>query len=180
MKYFGKVILLIFSLVVFAALTVCCTKSAEQRQIEADRILAADTFRSLLKIESAIEVGVNYQKYGELLIDAKTYVNEANLRLTDANIKNIFNNVVEEFSDALKIWKYKIENSSYSFSERLDISDEPWDTIIPKYLIPTKKGYGDSTYADANSAMQAIWAKATLDLFAGWPSIQALEGKKPK
>jgi hypothetical protein len=167
-------------LVVIAALAVCCAKSVEQRQIEADRILAADTFRSLLKIESATEVGVNYQKYGELLIDAKTYVNEANLRLTDAVIKKVFNNVVEEFSDALKIWKHKIDNASYSSSERLDISEEPWDTVIPKYSIPTKKGYGDSTYADADTGMQKVWAKATVDLLAAWPSIRALEGKKPK
>jgi hypothetical protein len=179
MKFFGKVILLTLSLVVFAALTVCCAKSAEQQQKEANRILAADTFRSLLKIESAIEVGVNYQKYGELLIDAKTYVNEANLRLTDANIKKTFNNVIEEFSDALKIWKHKIDNSSYSFGSKLYSYSEPGKTIILKYSIPTEKD-SIGSYADADGAMQVIWAKATVDLLAAWPSIQALEGEKPK
>jgi SUMO ligase MMS21 Smc5/6 complex component len=133
-----------------------------------------DTFRSLLKIQSATEVGVNYQKYGELLIDAKTFVNEATLIISDGTIKKMFNTVIEEYTDAIKIWKHKIDGSS-----TLNVDEDQWNSMIKKYSIPTeKRSYG--TYADADMGMQLIWAKATTDLYSLWTLIQSPDKNKQK
>jgi len=172
MSYRKKRICFAVFITVCSVLGINCGKSVEQQKKETEKILYMDTFRSLLKIESATEVGVNYQKYGELLIDAKTFVNEANLILSDETIKKMFNTVIEEYADAIKIWKEKID-SSWS----LDVAEGQWNSIIKKYSIPTeKRSYG--TYANADLGMQLIWAKATTDLQSIWPIIQSLDSKK--
>ena len=64
------------------------------------------------KIDAAIQVGVNYQQYGMLLINAKASVNEAERVIKDKSIRDLLDQTMDCYVDAAKIWSFKISSPS--------------------------------------------------------------------
>jgi len=129
------------SLIALAAVTACCAKRHPPEAYEA--------LASLRKVQAATQVGVNYQQYGQLLIEAKDKTNAASRVLSDGLVKTEIRATMDAYADAGTLWEEKIR----SRNDYLTIIEEPGRTLIPKYSLKTD---------DMNKAIQMIWLNADL------------------
>src|SRR5207249_11501881 len=72
---------------------------------------AADAIKALARVEAAVQVGVNFQKYMELVIDAKAAVNEADRVVPSGDILTELSGAMEAYSDAGTVWNHKSNRS---------------------------------------------------------------------
>lgn len=119
---------LVLALIMVANLfTACGGLSSKQRTS------AEEAMKALRKLGAATQVGVNYQLYGSLVIDAQAQVNEALAILPDGELKKEMNAAMEAYADAGQIWGAKIRSGSGEIHSEFG----PGATIIPKYsLLP--------------------------------------------
>jgi len=161
------------SLIALAAVTACC---AERHPAEAYEALA-----SLRKVQAATHVGVNYQQYGQLLIEARDKTNAASRVLLDGSpLKAEIQAAIDAYVDAGKAWGEKFSEGGYECEKgsegrpeglphvrpvcgQLRQDKEPGSTLIPKYSLATENWYG-MELADSDKAMQTIWMNADLHL----------------
>jgi hypothetical protein len=73
------------------------------------KVIADEAINSLKKLNAATEVGVNYQNYGMLLIEAKVKVNEAQAQLPDGDLKSEIVLAMDCYKDAITAWDDKIK-----------------------------------------------------------------------
>ena len=106
-------------------LTACGGLSSKQK------VAAQDAIAALKKIEAATQVGVNYQQYGMLLIEAKDKVNNANAALPASELKRELNAAIDAYADAGQVWSAKISDRN------LKPDTEPGATLIRKYNLKT-------------------------------------------
>lgn len=142
-----------FIITTYLLLAACGGLSSKQ-QASAD-----DAMKALRKLGAATQVGVNYQQYGSLVIDAQAEVNGALAVLPDGELKKEMNAAMEAYADASQVWSKKIaERGIYQ-------DEEPGKTVIPKYSLKTEKTFpGELIKTDPDDALQAIWAAARLHL----------------
>lgn len=136
--------------VIFTQLLTACGGLSSKQKTAAGEAVAA-----LRKIHAATEVGVNYQQYGMLLVEAKSKVNDANAALPDGELKNKLNAAMEAYADAGQAWGVKV-------SDRLLKPDtEPGATLMRKYDLRTNSIRAGSSkpdlWLDPDDAMQAAW-----------------------
>lgn len=118
---------------------------------------AHEALASLRKLQAATQVGVNYQQYNGLLIDAKDKTNSADRVLPEGELKQALGRTMEAYADAGDAWSEKIKSQS------LTSESERGRTLISKYSLKTTNYYGVET-ADTDSAIQVIWFNADLHL----------------
>src|ERR1044072_8805055 len=87
--------MVISSAYLFAA---CGGLSSEQRRVSDDAI------KALRKIEAATQVGVNYQLYGQMVIEAKAQVNEVAAKLPDGELKSELISSIDAYAEAGEAW----------------------------------------------------------------------------
>src|SRR5438046_598475 len=104
MKYKSRVLL---AAVIVAQLVAACGGLSSKQKTAASEAVAA-----LRKVHAATQVGVNYQQYGMLVIEAKDKVNNANATLPDGDLKNKLNAAMEAYTDAGQAWGAKVSNLS--------------------------------------------------------------------
>src|SRR5207253_2435051 len=75
---------------------------------EKQKAAAADAIKALGRIEAAVEVGVNHQQYGQLVIDAKAVVNEAERTLPSGELLTALTETIDAYRDAGTVWSHKI------------------------------------------------------------------------
>jgi len=114
-----------------------------------------DALDSLRRVQAAVQVGVNYQQYGELLMDAKAKTNAASRALPDGPIKTELNSVIDAYLDASRVWQFKIDN------RLLDRNSEPDRSLIAKYSLPVKEY---NNVARPDEALQVIWRFADMHI----------------
>ncbi len=137
---------LIVSVLLFAQ---CNTK----RNAAVEEAIAA-----LQKVQAATQVGVNYQNYGQLVIEAKAQVNKANSLLSDSGLKTELNQAMDAYADAALAWSFKFQPEARSLAPYLFPNIEPGKTLIPKYSLPiTDK---DLNTIKVDEALQFIWVTA--------------------
>lgn len=120
------------------------------------RASSGTALAALQKVKAATEVGVNYNNYGQLLIDAKAAVNEATRILPDGELKTELNAAMDGYADAAQVWGFKIQNNGF-FYER----GEP-KPITDKYNFRDKiDSYG---FTWGETVLQIIWAATKLHL----------------
>ena len=73
-------------------LLLSCTKPPSKETTEA--------VAALQKFQAATQVGVNYQTYGQLLIEAKAKVNDAMKSLPDGELKTEISGAMDSYADA--------------------------------------------------------------------------------
>jgi hypothetical protein len=115
---------------------------------EANQALAA-----LQKVQAATQVGVTYQEYGHLVIEARDKVNAADRVLTDSTLNKEFDAATDAYTDANTAWGQKVQG--YDLYPNI----RPGSTLIPKYNLQTKYDV-----ADASRAIQIIWLEADAHL----------------
>jgi hypothetical protein len=86
---------------------------------EKQKAAAMDAIKALGRIEAATEVGVNYQQYGQLVIDAKAVVNEAERILPAGSLLTNLREAMDAYRDAGRDWDRKIRYSSLTFEESM-------------------------------------------------------------
>jgi hypothetical protein len=119
---------------------------------------AGEAVAALRKIHAATEVGVNYQQYGMLVIDAKDKVNNANAVLPDGEMKSRLNAAIDAYTDASQAWGIKVSGNNL-----LKPDTEPGVTLMRKYNLKTqslKVGSRDLLWLDADETRQAAWGAA--------------------
>ena len=140
----------------FFTLMLACL-SCQNRTTSVETKEALDALR---KIQAATQVGVNYQQYGQLVIDAKAKTNSASRLLPEGSIKKEMEAAIDAYADAGRAWSTKFGSSS---RDNLYTDTEPGKTLIPKYSLPTEAtthAYLGSNPIDIDSAIQIIWQKA--------------------
>jgi hypothetical protein len=102
---------------------------------------------ALHKMQAATQVGVNYQEYGRLLIEAKAKTNDAIRSLPDGPLRNEISATMDAYADAAHVWGVKIAGHKLFESN-----------LISKYSIPLKDT--EYRFADPDDALQYIWLNA--------------------
>lgn len=146
----GKVFIVVL---IAAALMSCGGLSTEQKTA------ANDTLKALRKVEAATQVGVNYQQYGQLAIEAKASVNQATTILPDGELKSEILGAMEAYADAGDAWGASINSKLASGSK---IATD----LKSKYGYEYQQSYSDSAKDEQKSLMlSTIWsaARARLD-----------------
>jgi hypothetical protein len=124
---------------------------------EKQKAVAADAIKALARIEAAVQVGVNFPKYTELVIDAKAAVNEADLHLPDCELLTKLDECMQAYGDAASAWSHKIQ-----WQKRGIMVGGTCGELIDRYELPlNEKGR-----ASEDVAMQVIWQVAATKLTA--------------
>jgi len=121
---------------------------------EKQKSAAADAIKALGRVEAAVQVGVNFQQYSQLVIDAKAVVNEAERTLPAGEMRNNLTEATDAYKDAATVWDHKIQFPSLGLMK--DLGD---GEIISRYKLPLAPDPTDNKLqANPNLAMQVIWA----------------------
>ncbi|MFC1800025.1 peptidylprolyl isomerase [Candidatus Eisenbacteria bacterium] len=146
---FGKMGLSVACLVF---LTTGCSEYSSQQKAAVQQALEA-----LGKLDAAAEVGVNYQQYGELLIEAKAKTDVAVASLPDSELKSTLNGSVEAYVDAYRVWKLRFDGY-HGLSSLTVLGFE----LMDKYdlLKLATEASLSAKVVDLDVAISAIWAVA--------------------
>lgn len=136
---------------------------------------ARKALQALQKIKAATEVGVSYTTYQQLVIEAKTEVNAASIKLpttypkpdkpydlanAHARLNEDLNKAMDVYADARRVWSEKISD------RKLSKDTEPGKTIIPKYELTT---------TDPEQALQILWETGSFRTMAVSGAINSLD-----
>src|SRR5262249_23254691 len=122
---------------------------------EKQKAAAADAIKALGRIDAAVEVGVTYQQYGQLVIDAKAVVNETAKVLPQGQMLTNISDCMDDYRDAGTVWNFKIQHPNLALMKELGHGK-----IIERYQLPvrTVETLGKKEEeADPDTAMQLIW-----------------------
>jgi hypothetical protein len=133
------------SIIVLILVTACRTKQYDPEAYEA--------LASLRKIQAATQVGVNYQHYGQLLIEAKDKANAASRVLPDGPLQAEIDAAMDAYVDAGQVWEAKTR-------AHLNNTEEPGRTLLHKYSIKTDQYGNIENEEDMKKALLTIWLNA--------------------
>lgn len=117
------------------------------------RAAVANALKALGRVDAAVEVGVNYVRYSELVIDAKAEVNEASQILPRGELLTNLSEAMDAYRDAGTVWNYMIKYPYLGLSGFGDIN------ILTRYKLQVT-----GKRSDCESAMQLIWRVAEAKL----------------
>ena len=125
---------------------------------------AVDAVKSLRRMKSATDVGINYQQYSSRIIDLKGDVDEAIAQLSDRELKTELTLAMEAYQDALTLWNHMVQSS-------LDVvpisttagtqAEEPAYSLQKKYSIPETTKYDIFVVMTREAIFSTIWAAAS-------------------
>jgi hypothetical protein len=129
---------------------------------------ARDSIRTLHKITSAIDIGVTYQQYGQLLIDGAAEIDDAKKRIPDVELGKQISGSFDCLVDARRAWAKSIEGKSDFDRQSVYMSDEVGKALRSKYC-NALAWRGQAVSVD--EARQFLWAVARLHLDAADPLL---------
>lgn len=121
------------------------------------------------KVNAATEVGVNYQQYGSLLISAQASVNSANRAVKKGPMHDALNRTMEAYADAATIWKFKIDNQSYTL---IKPGTMEWG-LVTKYGANKIGSRVSDSGEFPDTVLQDIWRDAS----SSFAEVEKLSGK---
>lgn len=146
-----------------------CSSTVEQKQYaKVDQKQYENLYRAAKAIEGSIAVGVNYQKFGELLQNLSTEISIANDKAKSDSEKELLKHYLDAltaYRESATVWKNKIGSARYDFipTGQIYVEDE-LRPIVKKYSLPTKPHVIRITGAKfdtiSGDAVQTIWTKA--------------------
>src|SRR5687767_4805253 len=90
---------------------------------------AHSALESLRKVQAATQVGVNYEHYNALVIEAKSQINSASRALPDGSLKSELNSAIDTYADGVTVWQMQVNR------EPLEVSREPGKSLLTKYSV---------------------------------------------
>jgi hypothetical protein len=125
-------------------------------------------YAALRKLGEAAKIKLPAGQYGDLLIDAKTAIDEALMEISDYSLKNAITLTLEAYYDAgqalgaaqayetRQIW-----GAARVIEQRIPVNSEPGATLMRKYQIkPGVDRLGQADHLELDTALKAIWAVA--------------------
>jgi hypothetical protein len=143
-------------------------RNPEKPLTDKQKAAATDAIKALGKIEAAVQVGVNFQHYGQLVIDAKAVVNEAKRTLPAGQMLTNLTEAMDAYKDASTVWNFKIR-WDLALGKKLGHGE-----IIERYKLPLN----ENDEANTEIAMQLIWAVGAQKLAAA-RALQEQSGLQP-
>jgi hypothetical protein len=149
--------------ILFAAIVLCALWTTGFFETQAaKRKAVAEALTALGRIEAAVQVGVNFQQYGQLVDDAQAAVNEAARTLKDGQIVTQLIAAMGAYGDAGTVWNFKIQYPNLKLSKdtygaMISRYNLPLPKVNPYPLIETPSYEYQSTEADPDLALQIIW-----------------------
>lgn len=116
--------------------------------------------RALRKLAGATEVGVNYQQYSALVIDAKAAVDEALATASDEALKTELKSSMDAYVDAGRVWDDMVSIPSSRGRVVLMVGEgpnEPIWSIHKKYAAPVPAG---TNVISGEELRDTVWAAA--------------------
>jgi hypothetical protein len=116
--------------------------------------------RALRKLAGATEVGVNYEQYSALIIDAKAAVDEALATVSDEDLKSELKSSMDAYVDAGHVWDDMVSIPSSRGRVVLVTSEgpnEPIWSIHKKYASPVPAG---TSVISGEELRNTVWAAA--------------------
>lgn len=115
---------------------------------------AQNALRTLRRMTSATEVGINFQEYSTRLIDLKADVDEELSQLSVNDLKQEIKLALEAYVDAGTAWnkmlRYEIMLTEF----------EPAKTLQEKYSIPAEPSSSGGSVVYRSVALSTIWGAA--------------------
>ena len=105
-----------------------------------------------------VQVGVNYQQYSQLVIDAKAAVNDVERTLPPCEMRTNLTEAMTAYEDADTVWEFKISDPNLALDEKFGHGE-----IITHYKLPLSGGPGTSfpPYYSPKLALPIIWSVGT-------------------
>jgi hypothetical protein len=122
---------------------------------------AAPAVKALGRVEAAVQTGVTYHHYLELVADAKAAVNEALLAMPEETpLKKHLAGAMEAYEDGATVWHKKLQFPGIGLRE--EFGDGP---LIKRHELPLEANRQTGVQeVDCDLALQVIWARAATHL----------------
>jgi len=133
-------------------------------------------YAALRKLEEAAKIKLPAGQYGDLLIDAKTNIDEALMDISDYSLKNAITRTLEAYYDAGQALgaaqSYEPRRTPMTWGsarvvseQRIPVKSEPGATLMRKYQIkPEVDRLAQADHLKLDEALKAIWDVASARL----------------
>jgi hypothetical protein len=132
-------------------------------------------YAALRKLDEAARIKLPAGQYGDLLIDAKTTIDEALMDISDYSLKNAITRTLEAYYDAGQALgaaqSYEPRRTPMTWGsarvieQRIPVKSEPGATLMRKYQIkPEVDRLAQADHLKLDEALKAIWAVASARL----------------
>jgi hypothetical protein len=129
-------------------------------------------YAALRKLDEAAKIKLPQGQYGDLLIDAKTTIDEALMDISDYSLKNAITRTLEAYYDAGQALgaaqSYEPSRTPLTWGsarvieQRIPVKSEPGATLMRKYQIkPEVDRLAQADHLKLDEALKAIWAVAS-------------------
>lgn len=124
-------------------------------------------YRAAKTIQASQTVGVNYQKFGDLMQAFATEISIAKDKASspkEERLISAYAGALFTLHDSGALWKEQIDDARYEFIPAGRIFVEaPIKPIVAKYSLPQKthKGYGKPWQSISSTSIQLLWSKAS-------------------
>jgi hypothetical protein len=144
----------------------------EEPGLQAER----KAYAALRKLDEAAKIKLPAGQYGDLLIDAKTTIDEALMDISDYSLKNAITRTLEAYYDAGQALgaaqSYEPRRTPLTWGsarvvveQRISVKSEPGATLMRKYQIkPEVDRLAQADHLKLDEALNAIWAVASARL----------------
>lgn len=109
-----------------------------------------EAVESLQKVQTAVRVGLSFEQYNNLVIDAKVKTDKAIRVLPEGELKSDLNATAESYVDAVRVWSKGIRG------EKFDLRG-PDGTLLSKYSIHVDTS---GRIIDQKEALNNVWRTA--------------------
>jgi hypothetical protein len=119
---------------------------------------AREALRVLRRLNSAIDVGVSFVQYSQLLVEVKGTIDEALASIPNGELRDEITLAMETYADAGRAWNTMIQHGRRG---KTTYFYEPLRELITKYSIPTIQVMS----VDNQTMLSIIWqaARARID-----------------
>lgn len=131
-------------LAVLSLLMVGCSTRQRYPQSVHDAVI------SLKKVQAATQIGMTYEQFSGLVIEAKAKTNDALPSLSESGLKDAIQDAIDCYADAVTVWQMKVKGQNlYAYSE-------PGRTLLTKYSIQVSDSADVRATADHDEVVREI------------------------
>jgi hypothetical protein len=105
---------------------------------DASTVAARDAVDALRKIQAATQVGMTYDQYSGLVIEAKAKTEKSARALPDGPLKIEISNAIDSYTDGVAVWQMQLKGRP------LELRDEPGARLLPRYSIQPMTGHQEA------------------------------------